>query len=175
MAEIVLEEVKEMAPSTEPIMDGQLQAVGVNITDRTMVKLRPVLPQNFLIDPIATSVQDAIGVAIDEFVPRHMVQQLQEQGVYRDVYVGQAASDYDLEPDQDLTSYDEDKVRLTKYYGLVPRYLLKIGEKEAMLAEDEDIAEIDTEEPDEDEGYYVEAIVVVANGGILLKAEENPL
>ncbi len=174
MAEIVLEEVKEMAPSTEPIMDGQLQAVGVNITDRTMVKLRPVLPQNFLIDPIATSVQDAIGVAIDEFVPRHMVQQLQEQGVYRDVYVGQAASDYDLEPDQDLTSYDEDKVRLTKYYGLVPRYLLKIGEKEAMLAEDEDIAEIDTEEPDEDEGYYVEAIVVVANGGILLKAEENP-
>ena len=174
MAEIVLEEVKEMAPSTEPIMDGQLQAVGVNITDRTMVKLRPVLPQNFLIDPIATSVQDAIGVAIDEFVPRHMVQQLQEQGVYRDVYVGQAASDYDLEPDQDLTSYDEDKVRLTKYYGLVPRYLLKIGEKEAMLAEDEDIAEIETEEPDEDEGYYVEAIVVVANGGILLKAEENP-
>ncbi len=90
------------------------------------------------------------------------------------MYVGQAASDYDLEPDQDLTSYDEDKVRLTKYYGLVPRYLLKIGEKEAMLAEDEDIAEIDTEEPDEDEGYYVEAIVVVANGGILLKAEENP-
>ena len=174
MAEIVLEEVKEMAPSTEPIMDGQLQAVGVNITYRTMVKLRPVLPQNFLIDPIATSVQDAIGVAIDEFVPRHMVQQLQEQGVYRDVYVGQAASDYDLEPDQDLTSYDEDKVRLTKYYGLVPRYLLKIGEKEAMLAEDEDIAEIETEEPDEDEGYYVEAIVVVANGGILLKAEENP-
>jgi len=92
------------------------------------------------------------------------------------VYVGQAASDYDLEPDQDLTSYDEDKVRLTKYYGLVPRYLLEIGEKEAMLADDEDIADIEVEEPekDEDASYYVEAIVVVANGGILLKAEENP-
>ena len=176
VAEVVLEEVKEMAPATQPIMDGQLQAVGVNVTDRTVVKLRPVLPQNFLIDPVATSIADAIGVAVDEFVPRHKVQQLQEEGVYRSVYVGQAASDYDLEPDQDLTSYDEDKVRLTKYYGLVPRYLLEVGEKEAMLDEDEDIADIDIEEPeaDEDASYYVEAIVVIANGGILLKAEANP-
>ena len=176
VAEVVLEEVKEMAPATQPIMDGQLQAVGVNVTDRTVVKLRPVLPQNFLIDPIATSIQDAIGVAVDEFVPRHKVQQLQEEGVYRSVYVGQAASDYDLEPDQDLTSYDEDKVRLTKYYGLVPRYLLEIGEKEALLDDDEDIADIEIEEPeaDEDASYYVEAIVVIANGGILLKAEANP-
>ncbi len=179
VAEVVLEEVKEMAPATQPIMDGQLQAVGVNITDRTMVKLRPVLPQNFLIDPVATSVEDALGVAVDEFVSRHLVQQLQEEGVYRDVYVGQAASDYDLEADQDLTSFDEDKVRLTKYYGLVPRYLLKIGEKEAMLGEDEDIADLELEgeqdgEDEENESYYVEAVVVIANGGILLKAEENP-
>lgn len=179
VAEVVLEEVKEMAPATQPIMDGQLQAVGVNITDRTMVKLRPVLPQNFLIDPVATSVEDALGVAVDEFVSRHLVQQLQEEGVYRDVYVGQAASDYDLEADQDLTSFDEDKVRLTKYYGLVPRYLLKIGEKEALLGEDEDIADLELEgeqdgEDEENESYYVEAVVVIANGGILLKAEENP-
>jgi len=178
VAEVVLEEVKEMAPATQPIMDGQLQAVGVNITDRTMVKLRPVLPQNFLIDPVATSVENALGVAVDEFVSRHLVQQLQEEGVYRDVYVGQEAGDYDLEADQDLTSFDEDKVRLTKYYGLVPRYLLKIGEKEALLGEDEDIADLEVDNEDEDEeeneSYYVEAIVVIANGGILLKAEENP-
>ena len=50
---------------------------------------------------------------------------LQEQGVYRDTYVGPAAPDTDLEPDQDLTIYNDDKVRLTKYYGLVPRELLK--------------------------------------------------
>src|SRR5210317_11464 len=177
VAEVVLEEVKEMAPATQPIMDGQLQAVGVNITDRTVVKLRPVMPQNFLIDPVATSIEDALGVAVDEFVSRHLVQQLQEEGVYRNVYVGQAASDYDLEPDQDLTSYDEDKVRLTNYYGLVPRYLLEIGEKEAALGEDEDIADIEVQEEtgeDEDKSYYVEAIVVIANGGILLRAEANP-
>ena len=157
IGEITLEEIKEMAPATQPIMDGQLTAVGVNITDRVVVKLKPVLPQNFLIDPVATSVDDAMGVAIDEFVSKHSVEILQEQGVYNDVFIESAAPDSDLEPDQDLTIYNDDKVRLTKYYGLVPRELL---ENEG----------VDVEE----DTKYVEAIVVIANGGTLLKAEANP-
>ena len=44
-----------MKPATQPLMDGAMQAVGVNISDRVVVKLRPVLPQNFLIDPVATT------------------------------------------------------------------------------------------------------------------------
>jgi len=158
IGEIVIEEAKEMAPATQPIMDGQLQAIGVNITDRVVVKLKPVMPQNFLIDPVATSVEDAMGVAIDEFVSRHHVELLQEQGVYRDVYVANAAPDTDLEPDQDLTVYNDDKVRLTKYYGLVPKQLLEEAIDDTV----------------EQSSMYVEAIVVVANGGVLLKAEANP-
>ena len=157
IGEVVLEEVKEMAPATEPIMGGDLQAVGVNITDRVVVKLKPVLPQNFLIDPVATSVDDAYGVAIDEFVSKHSVELLQEDGVYNKAFIESAAADTDLEPDQDLTIYNDDKVRLTKYYGLVPRELL---EEEG----------VDVEE----DSMYVEAIVVIANGGTLLKAEANP-
>ena len=165
IGEIVMEEMKEMAPATQPIMDGQLQAVGVTMQDRVKVKLKPVLPQNFLIDPVATSVEDAMGVAIDEFVSRHQVELLQEQGVYRDVYVDMAAPDTDLEPDQDITIYNDDKVRLTKYYGLVPRELLEAA------TEDENEEAV----PEEDSGSkYVEAVVVIANGGILLKAEANP-
>jgi len=157
IGEVVIEEIKEMAPATEPVMDGQLQAVGVNVTDRVVVKLKPVLPQNFLIDPVATSVEDAMGVAVDEFVSKHSVELLQEQNIYRDAYIESAAPDSDLEPDQDLTLYNDDKVRLTKYYGLVPRELL---ENEG----------VDVEE----DSMYVEAIVVIANGGTLLKAEANP-
>jgi hypothetical protein len=157
IGEITLEEIKEMAPATQPIMDGQLTAVGVNITDRVVVKLKPVLPQNFLIDPVATSIDDAMGVAIDEFVSKHSVEILQEQGVYNEAPIESAAPDADLEPDQDLTIYNDDKVRLTKYYGLVPRELLE--------AEDVDV---------EEDSKYVEAIVVIANGGTLLKAEANP-
>ena len=143
IGEIIIEEMKEMSPATQPIMGGDLQAVGVNITDRVVVKLKPVLPQNFLIDPVATSVDDAMGVAVDEFVSKHHVELLQEQGVYRDVYVGSAAPDTDLEPDQDITIYNDDKVRLTKYYGLVPRELLETAINEDF---DEDNLETDEEE-----------------------------
>jgi hypothetical protein len=158
IGEIVIEEIKEMAPATQPIMDGQLTAVGVNIQDKVSVRLKPVMPQNFLIDPVATCVEDAMGVAIDEFVSLHFVEMMQEQGVYKQGYVGSAAPDTDLEPDQDLTVHSDDKVRLTKYYGLVPRELLKEA----------------TEDDVEEDSMYVEAVVVIANGGTLLKAEPNP-
>ena len=159
MAEIVLETVKEMAPATQPVMDNTMMAVGVNISERTRVKLKPVMPQNFLIDPVATSVEEAMGVAIDEFVPMHSVELLQEQGVYKDVEIGVAPSDIDLEPDAELSVYPENKVRLTRYYGLVPTYLLRDAGEEI---------------PDDHDSQYIEAVVVIANGGTLLKAKVSP-
>ena len=170
IGEIVLEKKKEMVPATEPVMDGAMTAVGVNVRDRTVVKLRPVQPQNFLIDPVATDIESAVGVAIDEFVSTHMVEQLQEEGVYKECYIGRAAPDLDIEPDEELWQQPEDKVRLTKYYGLVPRQLLE----NAFDPEDE-MVNFDSDEDDEGrDSYYVEAIVVIANGGKLLKAEASP-
>jgi hypothetical protein len=63
-----------------------------------------------------------------------------------------------LEPDAELSVYPENKVRLTRYYGLVPTYLLKDA----------------GEDVPEDAGQYTEAVVVIANGGTLLKAKANP-
>jgi hypothetical protein len=175
VGEIVIEEMKEMAPATQPIMGGDLTAVGVNITERVKVKLKPVMPQNFLIDPVATSIDDAMGVAVDEFVSLHQVEMLQEQGVYRDVHVGIAAPDSNLEPDQDLTMYTDDKVRLTKYYGLVPRELLDNAFKDDEDdSDDDEVEEVELVEDSKSKSKYVEAVVVVANGGVLLKAEANP-
>ena len=159
VAEIVLQEEKEMKPASQPIMEGQMQAVGVNIADRTVCKLRPILPQNFLIDPVATSIEEAIGVAVDEFVPYHQVELLQESGVYKDVDITLAYNDTDLDPDPELIDQPDNKVRLTKYYGLVPKYLV----------EDEEDFEIE-----EEDGHYIECIIVIANGGTLLKVERNP-
>jgi len=174
IAELVLEETQEMMPATRPVMDGAMQAVGVEKRERFVVKVKPVLPQNFLIDPVATSVEDALGVAIDEFVSKHQVEMLVNQGVYRDVFIETAYEDTDLEPDQELTIYSVDKVRLTKYYGLVPRYLYEAAVNEE-LEDDEDIAEL---VPEEENGLknedYVEVVCVIANGGQLLKIEENP-
>ena len=166
IGELVIEEVKEMRPATQEIMEGAMNAVGVEIQDRFVVKLNPVLPQNFLIDPVATSVEEAMGVAVDHFVSTHQVRLLQEQGVYRDEDVGIANTDSALEADRELSHQAEDKVRLTKYYGLVPRELFN----NATQDEDEEIV---TLAGDKDESEYIEAIVVIANG-VLVKVEENP-
>ena len=64
--------------------------------------------------------------------------------------------------------YLDDRVRLTKYYGLVPRDLFEAAFYEG---ENEDRP---TDEEFEDYSPYVEAIVIIANGGTLLKIEENP-
>ena len=161
IGEVVLEEINEMKPATEEVMGGAMEAVGVNISKRTVVRLRPILPQNFRIDPVATNVEEALGVAIDEFVSSHLVEQLQESGVYRDGYLGNASEDFDLEPDSELTIHQDDKVRLTKYYGLVPRHLL---EKELDYALDDD----------EKQSYYIESVVIIGNESVLLKAEPSP-
>ena len=167
IGEIVIEEVKEMRPATQPIMEGAMQAVGVEVQDRFVVKLNPVLPQNFLIDPVASTVEDALGCAVDQFVPTHQVKMLQEQGVYNDEDIGLASTDTDLEPDKELAHYPEDKVRLIKYYGLVPRDLFNDA-----IAEEDD-AEVVSLTESAEESEYVEAIVIIANG-VLMKVEENP-
>jgi hypothetical protein len=169
IAEVVLEDISEMAPATQPIMDGALTAVGVNITKRTIVRLIPLLPQNFLIDPVATTIEDAIGVCVDRYVPTHTVEIEQEKGVYKKVPLNTSEWDIDIEADHELLDQPDDKVRLTKYFGLVPRHLLLAADKE----EDEEVVTL-TDDAKEDKSYYIEAIVVIANGGVLLKAEENP-
>jgi hypothetical protein len=163
IGEVVLEEIKEMKPATEPVMGGAMEAVGVNVTNRTIVRLRPILPQNFRIDPTAANIDEALGVAIDEFVGSHIVEQLQESGVYREGYVGTANDEFELEADQDLTIYQDDKTRLTKYYGLVPRHLLE-----------DEMDDPDMISTADKESYYIEACVVIANKGTILKAEPSP-
>ena len=179
MAELVIEEVNEMKPATQPIMEGAMQAVGVTVESRVVVKLRPVQPQNFLIDPVASTIEDALGIIIDEFVPRHQVQMGIDSGIYKDVELEDAATDTDIEPDKELSTYDDDKVRLTKYYGLIPRHIYTATLKEFAKDEDDEDdldSEIDpeTDEDEEEEKGYVEVIIVIANEGQLLKIEENP-
>ena len=173
VAELIVEEMKELVPATRPMMDGALEAVGVEIRDRFVVRVKPVLPQNFLIDPVATNIKDALGVAVDEFVSKHQIEMLIESGVYRDIVLDTSSPDVELEPDQDLTLYDEDKVRLTKYYGLIPRYIFNEAIAEE-LQDGEEVADLVEPDKDETESEYVEAVIVIANGGQLLKIEENP-
>ena len=169
IGELVLDEIVELTAATQPALDGQMTAIGVNKRDRMIVRLDPIMPQNFLIDPLATNIEDALGVVIDKMVPHHQVQQGIDSGIYRDVEIGSAPSESEIEDASKVVySYNDDMVRLTKYYGLVPTDLIK----EAELDENDELQ--DMVELDEEAGSYTEVIMVIANGTEILKIEKNP-
>ena len=170
IGEIVVKTEKEYVPSTRPIPNQQGQAaIGVMEKDRISVKIMPVNPKNFLFDPNGTSIDDCMGVAIEKYVSIHKVVQGIERGIYRKVDIGTASEDTDLEPTQEVSQYQDEKVLLLTYYGLVPREYLN------NMKENKDIVELFPENSTaEDYTDMVEAIVVIANDGMLLKAEENP-
>lgn len=169
IGEIVLHEKLRRRPSTQPALDGQVGTFGVVETKEVTCSIRPVLPQNFLIDPTSSTIDEALGVAIDEFVPLHQVETLIEEGVYEDVDLDSTATHSFLEAQDDINEYDDDRVRLTKYYGLIPRTLLESYQ----FSEDEEVVSL-SETHDEDKSLYVEVVAVIANGDAILKLEESP-
>lgn len=169
IGEIVVSKKKEYIPATMPIpgVTGPA-AIGVQEKERISVQLKPVNPKNFLIDPNADSIEDALGCAIEKYVSIHKVVENIERGVYRKVDIGSTYDDTELEPTQDLTNFQDNKVKLLTYYGLVPREYIE-------GLEDEDYEELFPEGSEADEYCnLVEAIVVIANDNTLLKAEINP-
>jgi len=169
IGEIIVKTEKEYIPATQVIPGvAGAAAIGVQEKDRIAVKIKPVNPKNFLIDPNADSIDDALGVAIEKYVSIHKIVEGIERGIYKKVDITTASEDEDLEPTQDLQTYQDDKVRLVTYYGLVPREYLS-------EEEENEYAELFPEGSTADDySNLVEAIVVIANDGLLLKAEANP-
>jgi hypothetical protein len=172
IGEIVLKKTKELVPATRNMENVDAVAIGVEQKEKVNVTLKPISPQNFLIDPTATSIEDALGVAIEEFVSAHKVAEGVVAGVYRDTELGDdATSNKDLEASWIDTEYKDDKVKLIRYYGLVPAKLLDSAGEEDV----EDLfGEKEPSELVEEYGDLVEAIIVIGNDEYLLKAERSP-
>lgn len=170
IGEMVVSMEKEYIPATQPIPGQAGQAaIGVIEKPRVSVKLMPVNPKNFLWDPNGTTVDDCMGVAIEKYVSIHKVVRNIERGIYRKVNITPTYEDTDLEPTQEVSQFQDEKVKLLTYYGLVPREYLN------GLDDADGVVELFPEESAaEDYQDMVEAIVVIANDGQLLKAEENP-
>ncbi len=87
-------------------------------------------------DPNGTSIDDCMGVAIEKYVSIHKVVEGIERGIYRKVDITPTYEDTDLEPTQEVSQYQDEKVLLLTYYGLVPREYLN------NLEENKDIVEL---------------------------------
>ena len=170
IGEIIVKTETEYVPTTQPIPGSEQAAYGVTEKEYFCVKVNPVNPKNFLIDPNATSIDDAMGVAVEKFVSIHKVVEGMEKGIYRKVDIGPTGNDDDLEVTQQVIQFQDDKVKLLTYYGLVPREYLDDLENDGAevvdLFPDDSVADNYSD--------LVEAIVVIANDGLLLKAEKNP-
>lgn len=162
IAEIVVDTYTQYTPKEQEDDDG-LRIIGRKEEQKVCVKLRPIKPHNFRIPDTATCIEDALGVGIEEFVAPDYVYELQERGVYKDTefLLRSYAADDDLEADPTVDNYDNNRIKLLRYYGKVPRHLLE---------------QVEGFEPTQNhsDSYYTEAVVVVANDGILLKATDNP-
>ena len=164
IGEIVVGSEKQYKPMQVPIDQKQV-AYGVGEKDRICVKLNPINPKNFLFDPNGTSIDDCMGVAIEKYVSIHKIAAGIAEGKYRNVDIDSMYTDDSLEPTKESKNFEDDKVKLLTYYGLVPREYLS----------SEEFAEIEGAESNtEDYSDMVEAIIVIANDGTLLKAEESP-
>ena len=174
IGEIVVSEKTEKSPAMRPIAEMGITAVGVEERTKFNVGLRPINPKNFLIDPVSTNIEDALGCAVEEYVSIHSVVAGMESGVYDKVMnLGPTAVDTDLEPVQEEIEYQQDKVKLLRYYGLVPKFLIEAKDNEEITSLfNEKTEEYGTEAADYTE--LVEAIVVIANDQYVLKAELSP-
>lgn len=172
IGEIVVSKVKEYKPMTVPMGGGQ-EAYGAGEKERVSIKINPINPKNFLFDPNGVDVDDCMGVAVEKYVSIHKIAAGIADGKYKKVDISSMYESDKLEPTQQVTNFEDSKVKLLTYYGLVPREYLSGGEEvEDILGEDNGKGADEGENEDYDD--MVEAIVVIANGDTLLKAEESP-
>ena len=171
VGEVLVKTEMERIPTTQPMPGEQnMAAVGVTEQEKVTVKIKPVNPRNLLIDPNADAINDSMGVAVEEYVSMYQIVQGIESGVYRKVDIQPHYEGDDLDPSHlEDTTYQDDKVKIIRYYGLVPQEYLE------EIEEDEEVVDLFPNESSADRlSGLVEAIVVIANDGQLLKAEKSP-
>jgi hypothetical protein len=173
LGKIILQEreVKNIIP--KHIGNSDILEPTVETEKHVRVGLVAVHPKEFVIDPTARTIDEALGMAHITTVPKHEVQRKQTQGIYRSValshYTDSIVGGHTEVEKPDLRDIrEEDKTMLIEYHGFVPKHLL-----DAYANEDSENAE-NAEEIDTDDETLVEAIVTIANGGTLLRAVENP-
>jgi len=144
IAKVVVEETEEMVT----------QGGYTDEVTYTKCSLEPISPEDFVIDPEARTIEEALGCAHIVVRPIHGIEQKQAEGIYNAVPLGDYADDRDVSSKGEWkNSSVKDKVEIIEYHGLVPSELL--GEEG-------------------DEFRMTEAIVTIANRSAMLRAVENP-
>ena len=162
IAKISVDEGTQKTLKESPIPDTLTVDTVVYEEDLVTVRLEPLMPQEFVIDPTATTIDEALGVAQIVIKPKYEIIDGIREGIYDDKPLGAYdKADFGFDVENDSVARDDDKVKITEYWGRVPKKFLS---NNASLGDDFDY--------DDDE--LVEAVVIIANDSVVLRAVENP-
>ena len=160
IGKIITEEKTVKVPVEVPVEGTDTVERYVQEAVEIEVRVEPISPKEFLIDPAAISINEALGVAHEVYKPRYIINKGIEDEVYRDVHIPGDTTMRNVGFDSEYIGQDEgDKIKITEYWGLVPKKFLKPNKSD------------DDFEYNEDE--LVEAVVTIANDEYILRAEEN--
>lgn len=161
VAKIIIEQNLERGFAESPVQDTMTSVREVVEYPSIDIRVEPISPKEFLIDPAANSIDEALGVAHEVIKPRWHVIEGINKGIYRDVPLDGDYSIVNFGYDYETRQADEsDNVKITEYWGKVPKRFLKAGK-------DKD----DFKYTKKDE--LVEAVVTIVNDSYILRAEEN--
>ena len=161
IGKIITEEKVVRKPAEVPVEGTLTTSREVQEEMTVEVRVEAISPKEFLIDPSAESVDEALGVAHEVYKPRYVLSEGMTKGVYRNVDIEGDVNVVQVGFDPEYLNRDaSDQIKITEYWGKVPKKFL--NKKEAN----------DDFEYDEDE--LVEAVVTIANDQYVLRAEENP-
>ena len=161
IAKIITEEKVEKRPVEVPIEGTLTSTRQIEEYLSVDVKVEAISPKEFLIDPVANSIEEALGVAHEVYKPRYILSEGMDKGVYRTVDIEADTDVVHVGFDPEYQNRDSsDLIKITEYWGKVPKKFL--NKKES------------TDDFEYDSDELVEAVVTIANDQYVLRAEENP-
>ena len=161
IGKIITEEKMEFSPVEVPVEGTMTTKRDLAETPTVEVRVEAISPKEFLIDPSAESINEALGVAHEVYKPRYIISEGMAKGVYRNIDIAADVGVIQVGFDPEYTQRDAgDQIKICEYWGKVPKKFLN-------KKKDQDDFEYDEDE-------LVEAVVTIANDEHILRAEENP-
>ena len=162
IAKVNVIERTEKVVKVAPIEGTYTSDTVVSEQDIVAVKVEALSPKEFVIDPTATSIDEALGCAQIVIKAKYEIMEGIRDGLYEDKPIGSYNKiDLGFDEEDSSVSTDDDKVKITEYWGRVPKKFLN---------KSDDLSD----EFDYDEDELVEAVVTIANDKVVLRASENP-
>lgn len=171
----------EVVGHNKPVRNAQTNKLEQSQQEHVRVTAESIRPDEFIPDPAGKSISDMLGCAVKRVKPVHAVLEKIQGGIYlksalpfifpqhrlynRDV-------DKEVDPQSIVTVVDADETVVVEWHGKVPLGMLM----DAMVAKtdvDHLLSQASSAD-DEQDSTYVEAIVTIANGSVLLRAMANP-